>query len=45
MLPPEIRQYRLATDNWTYFLDIPEDSRLARINRVCLARHVPEELR
>jgi hypothetical protein len=41
----QIRQYRLATDNWTYFLDVPVDSPLMRINRLCLARHVPEELR
>ncbi len=39
----EIRQYRLKTDNWTYFLDVADDAKFMRINRVCLARHVPED--
>ena len=41
----EIRQYRLATDNWTYFKPVADDERLMRINRTCIARHVPEEFR
>ena len=41
----QIRQLRLKTDNWTYFLDVADDPKLMRINRVCLARHVPEEYR
>jgi hypothetical protein len=41
----QIRQYRLATDNWTYFKDVGDDERLMRINRICQVRHVPEELR
>jgi hypothetical protein len=41
----QIRQYRMATDNWTYFKGVSGDSGLMRINRICLARHVPEELR
>jgi hypothetical protein len=40
-----IRQYRLKTDNWTYFADVADDTRFMRINRLCLARHVPEEYR
>ncbi len=41
----EIRQYRLKTDNWTYFLDVADDAKFMRINRICIARHVPEEMR
>lgn len=41
----EIRQYRLKTDNWTYFADVADDRRLMRINQLCQVRHVPEELR
>jgi hypothetical protein len=41
----QIRQYQLATDNWTYFKALADDAGLMRINQVCLARHVPEDLR
>lgn len=41
----QIRQYRLMTDNWTYFKDVGGDDRLMRINRICQVRHIPEELR
>src|SRR4029077_14569247 len=38
----QIRQYRLATDNWTYFKAVADDAGLMRINQTCLERHVPE---
>jgi hypothetical protein len=41
----QIREYRLKTDNWTYFADVAGDPGLMRVNRLCLARHVPEEFR
>jgi hypothetical protein len=41
----EIRQYRLKTDNWTYFVDVMDDERLMRVNRTCVARYVPEQYR
>ena len=41
----QIRQYRLKTDNWTYFVDVMDDTKLMHINQVCLARHVPEQFR
>jgi hypothetical protein len=41
----QIRQYRLETDNWTYFAGVADDAKLMRINRICIARHVPEQFR
>jgi hypothetical protein len=41
----QIRQYRLKTENWTYFVDVADDQKFMGINRACLARHVPEDYR
>ena len=41
----EIRQYRLATDNWTYFVPVAGDHKFMFVPRLCLSRHVPEEYR
>ena len=41
----QIRQYRLKTDNWTYFVDVADDQKFMMAPRVCQARHVPEEYR
>ena len=41
----EIRRYRLATDNWTYFVPVAGDQKFMFVPRLCLSRHVPEEYR
>ncbi len=41
----EIRQYRLATDNWSYFVPVADDRRFMLVPRLCMSRHVPEQYR
>ncbi|HUA52324.1 MAG TPA: hypothetical protein VMB81_09175 [Candidatus Sulfotelmatobacter sp.] len=41
----QIRQYRLKTDNWTFFLDVADDQKFMAVPHICQARHVPEEYR
>ena len=41
----EIRQYRLATDNWSYFVPVAGDRKFMFVPRLCMSRHVPEAYR
>ena len=41
----EIRQYRLATDNWSYFVPVAGDRKFMMVPQVCMSRHVPEQYR